>query len=94
VYGDEEAAEGERFPLSKIKEIIRTEELEPERKQKRRSKKSKSRKSKDDESEGEDEQYRDPYEEQGGVLHGYIRKWDPESQTATNEEEVLGRFLV
>ncbi|CEN61480.1 Putative Cupin domain protein (AFU_orthologue; AFUA_1G07590) [Aspergillus calidoustus] len=89
VYGDEEAAEGERFPLSKIKEIIRTEELEPERKQKRRSKKSKSRKSKDDESEDEDEQYRDPYEEQGGVLHGYIRKWDPESQTATNEEEVL-----
>ncbi|KAL3485797.1 kinetochore CENP-C fungal-like protein [Aspergillus germanicus] len=89
VYGDEEAAEGERFPLSKIKEIIRTEELEPERRQKRRSKKSKSRKSKDDESEGEDEQYRDPYEEQGGVLHGYIRKWDPESQTATNEEEVL-----
>ncbi|KAL2824562.1 kinetochore CENP-C fungal-like protein [Aspergillus pseudoustus] len=89
VYGDEEAVEGERFPLSTIKEIIRTEELEPERKQKRRSKKSKSGKSKDDESESEDEQYHDPYEDQGGVLHGYIRKWDPESQTATNEEEVL-----
>ncbi|KAL2809525.1 kinetochore CENP-C fungal-like protein [Aspergillus granulosus] len=91
VYGDEEAAEGERFPLSTIKEIIRTEELEPEKKQRRRTKKSKSKKTRDDESESEDEQYRDPYEEQGGVLHGYIRKWDPESQTATNEEEVLGK---
>ncbi|KAL2863591.1 Cupin domain protein [Aspergillus lucknowensis] len=89
VYGDEEAAEGQRFPLSTIKEIIRTEELEPERKQKRRSKKSKSRKNNDDESDSEEDQYRDPYEEKGGVLHGYIRKWDPETQTATNEEEVL-----
>ncbi|KAL4912167.1 kinetochore CENP-C fungal-like protein [Aspergillus aurantiobrunneus] len=89
VYGDEEAAEGQRYPLSKIKEIIRTEELEPEKKTKRRSKKSKTRKNKDDESDSEDDQYRDPYEEKGGVLHGYIRKWDNESQAAIDEEEVL-----
>ncbi|KAL4900048.1 hypothetical protein BDW74DRAFT_162606 [Aspergillus multicolor] len=88
VYGDEEAAEGQRFPLSKIKEIIRTEELEPEKKKKRRVKKSNSRKGKV-ESDSEDEQYRDPYEEKGGVLHGYIRKWDNETQTALDEEEVL-----
>ncbi|KAL5332324.1 kinetochore CENP-C fungal-like protein [Aspergillus crustosus] len=89
VYGDEEAVEGQRFPLSKIKEIIRSEELEPEKKQKRRSKKSRSKKTRDDDSESEDEQYRDPYEETGGVLHGYIRKWDSETQTAMDEEEVL-----
>ncbi|KAL4868207.1 hypothetical protein BDV12DRAFT_169934 [Aspergillus spectabilis] len=89
VYGDEEAIEGQRFPLSKIKEVIRSEELEPEKKQKRRSKKSKSKKNRDDDSESEDEQYRDPYEETGGVLHGYIRKWDSETQTAMDEEEVL-----
>ncbi|KAL4986670.1 kinetochore CENP-C fungal-like protein [Aspergillus falconensis] len=88
VYGDEEAAEGQRFPLSKIKEIIRTEELEPEKRKKRKTKKSKSKKSKDD-SDSEDGQYRDPYEEKGGVLHGYIRKWDNETQTALDEEEVL-----
>ncbi|RDW69171.1 Cupin domain protein [Aspergillus mulundensis] len=88
VYGDEEAAEGQRFPLSKIKEIIRTEELEPEKKKKRRTKKAKSKKSRDD-SDSEDEQYRDPYEEKGGVLHGYIRKWDNETQTALDDEEVL-----
>ncbi|KAL4996151.1 kinetochore CENP-C fungal-like protein [Aspergillus recurvatus] len=88
VYGDEEAAEGQRFPLSKIKEIIRTEELEPEKRKKRKTKKSKSKKSKDD-SDSEDDQYRDPYEEKGGVLHGYIRKWDNETQTALDEEEVL-----
>ncbi|KAL4796187.1 kinetochore CENP-C fungal-like protein [Aspergillus venezuelensis] len=89
VYGDEEAVEGQRYPLSKIKEIIRTEELEPEKKQKRRSKKSKSKKSKDSDSDSEEDQYRDPYEEKGGVLHGYIRKWDNETGTALDEEEVL-----
>ncbi|KAL4928241.1 Cupin domain protein [Aspergillus undulatus] len=89
VYGDEEAAEGQRYPLSKIKEIIRTEELEPEKKKKRRGRKSKSKKSKDDDSDSDDDQYRDPYEEKGGVLHGYIRKWDNEAGTAMDEEEVL-----
>ncbi|KAL4941003.1 kinetochore CENP-C fungal-like protein [Aspergillus oleicola] len=89
VYGDEEAVEGQRYPLSKIKEIIRTEELEPEKRQKRRSKKPKSKKSKDSDSDSEDDQYRDPYEEKGGVLHGYIRKWDNETGTAMDEEEVL-----
>lgn len=90
VYGDEEAAEGQRYPLSKIKEIIRTEELEPEKKQKRRPRKSKSKKSRHDDSDSDDEQYHDPYEEKGGVLHGYIRKWDNEKQAAMDEEEVLG----
>lgn len=90
VYGDEGVAEGQRYPLSKIKEVIRTEELEPEKKPKRRSKKSKSRKVRDDDSDSDDDQYRDPYEEKGGVLHGYIRKWDNETQTAMDDEEVLG----
>ncbi|KAL2825425.1 kinetochore CENP-C fungal-like protein [Aspergillus cavernicola] len=91
VYGDEEATEGQRYPLSTIKEIIRTEELEPEKQnKKRRSKKSKPKsKNKDDDEDSEDDQYRDPYEAKGGVLHGYIRKWDAQSQTAMDEEEVL-----
>ncbi|KAL1985560.1 hypothetical protein VTN96DRAFT_7780 [Rasamsonia emersonii] len=93
VYGDGEAEVGERFPLSTIKEIIRTEELPPEKrrtgKRKTSSKKSKTRRSKDDESEDEEEDHADPWETEGGVLHGYIRKWNPETQTATDEEEVL-----
>ncbi|KAL4898425.1 kinetochore CENP-C fungal-like protein [Aspergillus ambiguus] len=88
VYGDGEAAEGQRYPLSTIKEVIRTEELPTEKRQgnKRRSKKSKSKK--DDDSDS-DEEYVDPWEKEGGVLHGYIRKWDSENQTGTEEEEVL-----
>ncbi|RJE17999.1 Cupin domain protein [Aspergillus sclerotialis] len=91
VYGREEAPEGQRYPLSTIKEIIRTEEREPEktRSGKRRSKKSKSRKNADQDSENEDEESFDPWEKEGGVLHGYIRKWDPEAQAGTEEEEVL-----
>lgn len=99
VYGDGEAAEGQRYPLSTIKEIIRTEELEPEkRKTKRRSsKKSKSRKSRDDDSDGEEDNSFDPWEKEGGVLHGYVRQWDPETQAGSVEEEVLGKdseFLI
>ncbi|KAL1967251.1 hypothetical protein VTN77DRAFT_3297 [Rasamsonia byssochlamydoides] len=92
IYGDGEAEVGQRFPLSTIKEIIRTEELPPEKRRvgrRKSSTKKKSRKSKDDASDDEEEDNRDPWETEGGVLHGYIRKWDPETQTATDEEEVL-----
>lgn len=96
VYGDGEAEVGQRFPLSTIKEIIRTEELPPEKrktgKRKSSNKKSKTRRSKDDESDDEMEDNADPWETEGGVLHGYVRKWNPETQTATDEEEVLGTF--
>lgn len=95
VYGDGGAEVGERFPLSTIKEIIRTEEIEPERrrigKRKSSSKKAKSKRNKDDESEDENDDHADPWEKEGGVLHGYVRKWDAEAQTGTDEEEVLGK---
>ncbi|PYH92028.1 hypothetical protein BO71DRAFT_400901 [Aspergillus ellipticus CBS 707.79] len=91
VYGDGEAAEGQRYPLSTIKEIIRTEELEPEKPKanKRRSTKiSKSRKSRGEDSDDEGE-YTDPWEKESGVLHGYIRKWDPETQAVGEDEEIV-----
>jgi centromere protein C len=95
VYGDGEANIGQRFPLSTIKEIIRTEELQPDTAKagKRKShKKSKSRKARDERSDDEDgdEEDADEWERESGVLHGYIRKWDPETQAGTTEEEVLG----
>ena len=91
VFGDGEAAEGHRYPLSTIKEVIRTEEQEPEKKKKGKrstSHKSKSKKQKDDSSD-EDEDV-DLWEKEGGVLHGYTLKWDGKTQTSSKEEEVLG----
>ncbi|KAJ5196404.1 hypothetical protein N7449_006883 [Penicillium cf. viridicatum] len=91
VFGDGEAAEGHRYPLSTIKEVIRTEEQEPEKKKKKgkrsTSHKSKSKKQKDDSSD-EDEDV-DLWEKEGGVLHGYTLKWDAKTQTSSKEEEVL-----
>jgi hypothetical protein len=91
VYGDGEAAEGQRYPLSTIKEIIRTEEQEPENKGKgkrgRKSKSSKSKKRKED-SDEEDEDM-DEWEMKGGILHGIVPKWDPIA--GTTEEEVTGK---
>ncbi|KAJ5939848.1 hypothetical protein N7516_000016 [Penicillium verrucosum] len=91
VFGDGEATEGHRYPLSTIKEVIRTEEQEPEKKKKKgkrsTSHKSKSKKPKDDSSD-EDEDV-DLWEKEGGVLHGYTLKWDRKTQTSSKEEEVL-----
>ncbi|GAB1211073.1 hypothetical protein ATERTT37_000185 [Aspergillus terreus] len=89
VYGDGEAAEGQRYPLSTIKEIIRTEELPTEQRKGNKRRPAKKSKSKKDEDSDSDEEYVDPWEKEGGVLHGYIRKWDSENQTGTDEEEVL-----
>lgn len=94
VYGDGESAEGHRYPLSTIKEIVRTEELEPEQKKKgkRAGRKSKSKKHAGESSDEEDEDA-DVWEKEGGVLHGYIPKWDPKSQTSSKEEDILGKLL-
>lgn len=94
VYGDGEAEVGERFPLSTIKEIIRTEEQEPDRKRptkRKTTKKTKAQKARDEESEDEDVDNADPWEKETGILHGYIRKWDPDLQSAVDEEEILGK---
>lgn len=92
VYGDGEAAEGQRYPLSTIKEVIRTEEPELERRKannRRSSKKPKSKKQNHEDASDSDD-YIDPWEKNEGVLHGYVRKWDPEVQTGTEDEEVVG----
>jgi centromere protein C len=92
VFGDGEAAEGHRYPLSTIKEVIRTEEQEPGQKKKGKrpaSHKSKSKKRKEESSDDEDEEV-DVWEKEGGVLHGYTLKWDSKTQASSKEEEVLG----
>ncbi|KAJ5476962.1 hypothetical protein N7539_007106 [Penicillium diatomitis] len=91
VYGDGEAVEGQRYPLSTIKEVIRTEELEPDRpKRSKKGRKGKSKKSKDDSSDDDEiDDDADLWEKETGVLHGYVSKWDPVAQTSTSEEEVI-----
>lgn len=94
VFGDGEAAEGQRYPMSTIKEVVRAEELEPEKskKGKRPGKKSKSKKASAESSdEEEDAPQPDVWEQQGGILHGYVPLWDPKTETTTTEEEVVGK---
>lgn len=94
VYGDGEAAEGQRYPLSTIKEIIRTEEQEPDGKSKgkrsagRKSKSSKSKKRKAESSDEEDENI-DEWEKEDGVLHGIIPTWEPSG--GTGEDVLTGK---
>jgi centromere protein C len=90
VFGDGEVEEGHRYPLSTIKEVIRTEEQEPEKKKSKRGRKPKSKKSGNDSTDEEDEEA-DLWEQEGGVLHGYVQMWDSKTQTPSKEEEVLGK---
>lgn len=93
VYGDGEADLGQRYPLSTIKEIIRTEDIEPEKKGGKKRKGGKKSKSKKQEESDDDDDERDKWEADDGVLHGYIKKWDTDKQVASSEEEITGTSL-
>ncbi|KAK2739164.1 hypothetical protein FQN55_009570 [Onygenales sp. PD_40] len=97
VYGDGSAEVGQRFPLSTIKEIIRTEEVDtrPDKKSKRGGKnKSKSTRAKDDSSDNEGMDDAEPWEYEDGIFVGPVKKWDPETQAATEEEEITDIALA
>ena len=96
VYGDDnqDVEVGRRFPVSTIKEIIRTEEMNtggPKKKTKRSSKKKSKQKNRDDLSDDEAGENAEPWEtEGGGVFYGPVKVWDPETQAGTQEEEMMG----
>ncbi|KAJ5216770.1 hypothetical protein N7468_009778 [Penicillium chermesinum] len=91
VFGDGEAAEGQRYPMSTIKEVVRTEELEPEKSKrgKRSGRKSKPKKQHEESSDEEDDPNADVWEKEDGILHGYIPTWDSKTQTTTADEEIV-----
>ncbi|ODH39378.1 hypothetical protein ACO22_01946 [Paracoccidioides brasiliensis] len=97
VYGDGTAEVGQRFPLSTIKEIIRTEEMDTrmDKKGKKSTRKgskskSKSKRSRDDPSDDDDDiDNAEPWETEQGVFYGPVKKWDPVTQSATQEEEMI-----
>ncbi|KAK5692278.1 mitotic fidelity of chromosome transmission-related protein, partial [Elasticomyces elasticus] len=92
LFGEEGISEGRWIPCSTMTGVLRAEEEESEKKKsgKGRGRPKKSKKSKDVESDDEEEDEDvDDWEQEGGVLHGYIRKWDAETQAGVEEEEVL-----
>ncbi|KAI5292642.1 hypothetical protein KEM55_007650, partial [Ascosphaera atra] len=96
VYGDDESSEDdERFPKSKIKEIIRTEEAKPERPHKRSrkgqtKKRSRVKRERNEPSDDETAADAEPWETTGGgVFFGPIRQWDSSIQMPKEEEEVM-----
>lgn len=94
VYGTGEAEVGQRFPLSTIKEIIRTEDPAIDQSGRKRGskKKSKSKKKGGSESDDEPDENAEPWETQEGVFYGPVKIWDPEKQAGTQEEEMMGKI--
>lgn len=99
VFGDGEAAEGQRYPMSTIKEVVRAEELEPNgpsksKKGKRPGSKSKSKKNREESSDEEDDPNADVWEKEDGILHGYVPSWDSKTQRNTGSEEIVGMYKI
>ena len=95
LFGDEGISEGRWIPCSTMTGVLRAEESDSEYKKskKGRGRASKKSKTKSAESDDDDEDV-DAWEQEGGVLHGYIRKWDAEVQAGVDEEEVLGKLCL
>ena len=100
VYGDgNDVQVGQRFPVSTIKEIIRMEEQDTEsgrrgKKGKRRVKKSKSKANRDEPSDDEAGDQAEPWETDTGVFYGPVKVWDPELQSGTQDEEMMGKLTL
>jgi len=87
VYGEDEAGTKERYLLPTIKEVIRTEEVEPPRQKKATKGRSKAagRKRVLEDVEEEDEEL-EPWETEEGIMRGVVRVWDL-GQGPDNEDE-------
>ena len=106
VYGDSgDVPEGSRFPLSTIKEIIRTEEVETKggrgTKGRAKGKKAKTTVRQSEEADEEDpdsdtavDNDMDEWEAEGGVLQGRVLQWDQETQTTLSSSLEMGKYFV
>lgn len=91
-YEEDEAQDGEtKFLLSRIKEVVRAEEVEPPKRLKNKTKRTKGRKQTAEPDSEADEEV-EAWEEEPGRIYGDVRLWDPEdqigSQTQEAEEEI------
>lgn len=97
IYGNGEAAEGERFPLATIKEVIRNDEVEvPEYKREKgrgRGKRRRARQGTEDEEEETDEEL-DIWEEEPGIMSQEVFRWDSQLQEAIDVSETVGKFSL
>lgn len=79
-----------KFLLPRIKEVVRTDEVDDRKPYRQKSKSKSSKNKKQPESEDEDEA--EPWEAQPGRIEGEVRTWDPEDPTGQNtdiqEEEI------
>jgi centromere protein C len=92
--GGAQLADGARFPLNSIKEIVRTDEVDPGIKKrsasgKKGKGKGRKRAETDDSDEDSEEQDPDaePWESSHGIFRGPVSIWDPQQQAPLEIEE-------
>jgi centromere protein C len=93
VYGNGEAAEGERFPLATIQEVIRNDEVEIPG-NKRGKAKGKRRRARQESEDEEDDKELDIWEEEPGIMSQDVLRWDSQLQEAIDVSETVGRFAL
>ena len=89
----EEDEEDSRFPLSKIKHVIRVDEIPEEgRKKAPARKRAKSKKPKEVESESEEEDNAEAWEVDPGVITLPVKAWDAQFEESIDEDVEEGMF--
>ncbi|KAH0541856.1 hypothetical protein FGG08_003661, partial [Glutinoglossum americanum] len=83
VYGEGDTMEGEGYLLPTIKEVIRTEEVEPTRARRQKPRAGRKRRART-ESESEDEDDLEPWEVDPGIMTGEVQQWNEELQKASS----------
>lgn len=89
-YSEDENEDGhDKFVMSRIKEVVRAEEIDQPRRKAYRSK-SKAPKSKrqTEEPESEEDDEADAWEMEPGRIFGEVRSWDPEDPSGSQAEEI------
>ncbi|KAH0551706.1 hypothetical protein GP486_007078, partial [Trichoglossum hirsutum] len=94
VYGEGDSREGEGYLLPTIKEVIRTEEVEPLKRTRRRiANAGKKRRRHTEESESEDDEL-EAWEVDPGIMTGEVEQWDEELERTGNLPPIpTGEYL-
>ncbi|KAF4636531.1 hypothetical protein G7Y89_g1557 [Cudoniella acicularis] len=93
-YSDDENEDNYgKFLMPRIKEVVRADEVEQEKRNKMKSKSSKSKKRRA-EPESEEDEVAEPWETEPGEFVGDLRLWDPEDPTGLQTEEEADQIAL
>ena len=94
VYGEDDAGTNERYLLPTIKEVIRTEELEPPRPRKAKGRSRPATKKRQLEDVEEEDEEQEPWETEEGIIRGLVKTWNTVQGPDGETDDENGAFTT